>query len=112
VLAALAIADELNILRKERGDREELLKEQAEGVGHGHRKGNKCAKVAGSCIGRAPGKAGVEPEANSLLSGEDSERYRIAGSQYRGKGQIRAGKSDLSSIPNRVIVPKRAESNL
>jgi cell division protein ZapA (FtsZ GTPase activity inhibitor) len=30
VLAALAIADELNILRKERGDREELLKEQAE----------------------------------------------------------------------------------
>jgi len=30
VLAALAIADELNSLRKERGDREELLKEQAE----------------------------------------------------------------------------------
>jgi cell division protein ZapA (FtsZ GTPase activity inhibitor) len=30
VLTALAIADELNTLRKEKGDREELLKEQAE----------------------------------------------------------------------------------
>ncbi len=30
VLTALAIADELNSLRKEKGDREELLKEQAE----------------------------------------------------------------------------------
>ncbi len=30
VLAALAIADELYSLRKERGEREELLKEQAE----------------------------------------------------------------------------------
>ena len=30
ILAALAIADELHSLRKERGDREELLKEQAE----------------------------------------------------------------------------------
>ncbi len=30
VLTALAIADELSSLRKERGDREELLKEQAE----------------------------------------------------------------------------------
>jgi cell division protein ZapA len=30
ILAALAIADELHSLRKERGEREELLKEQAE----------------------------------------------------------------------------------
>jgi cell division protein ZapA len=30
VLTALAIADELNTLRKEKSDREELLKEQAE----------------------------------------------------------------------------------
>lgn len=30
VLTALAIADELNSLKKEKGDREELLKEQAE----------------------------------------------------------------------------------
>ena len=30
VLAALAIADELHSLRKDRGDREELLREQAE----------------------------------------------------------------------------------
>jgi cell division protein ZapA len=30
ILAAMAIADELHSLRKERGDREELLKEQAE----------------------------------------------------------------------------------
>jgi len=30
VLAALAIADELHTLREERGEREELLKEQAE----------------------------------------------------------------------------------
>jgi len=30
VLTALAIADELNSLRKEKGDREELMKEQAE----------------------------------------------------------------------------------
>jgi hypothetical protein len=30
VLAALSIADELYSLRKERGNREELLKEQAE----------------------------------------------------------------------------------
>ncbi len=30
ILAALAIADELHSLRNERGDREELLKEQAE----------------------------------------------------------------------------------
>jgi hypothetical protein len=30
VLTALAIADELNSLRKEKSDREELLKEQAE----------------------------------------------------------------------------------
>lgn len=30
ILAALAIADELHSLRKERSDREELLKEQAE----------------------------------------------------------------------------------
>jgi len=30
VLAALSIADELHTLRKERGEREELLKEQAE----------------------------------------------------------------------------------
>jgi hypothetical protein len=30
VLAAMAIADELYSLRKERGEREELLKEQAE----------------------------------------------------------------------------------
>jgi cell division protein ZapA len=30
VFAALAIADELHSVRKERGDREELLKEQAE----------------------------------------------------------------------------------
>jgi cell division protein ZapA len=30
VLTALALADELNSLRKEKGDREELLKEQAE----------------------------------------------------------------------------------
>lgn len=30
VLTALAIADELNALRKEKGEREELLKEQAE----------------------------------------------------------------------------------
>ncbi|HEY1470766.1 MAG TPA: cell division protein ZapA [Candidatus Acidoferrum sp.] len=30
VLTALAIADELNSLRKEKGEREELLKEQAE----------------------------------------------------------------------------------
>lgn len=30
VLAAMAIADELHSLRKERGEREELLKEQAE----------------------------------------------------------------------------------
>jgi cell division protein ZapA len=30
ILAAMAIADELHSLRKERGEREELLKEQAE----------------------------------------------------------------------------------
>jgi cell division protein ZapA (FtsZ GTPase activity inhibitor) len=30
ILAALAIADELHSLKKERGEREELLKEQAE----------------------------------------------------------------------------------
>jgi cell division protein ZapA len=30
ILAAMAIADELHTLRKERGEREELLKEQAE----------------------------------------------------------------------------------
>jgi cell division protein ZapA len=30
ILAAMSIADELHSLRKERGDREELLKEQAE----------------------------------------------------------------------------------